>query len=77
MPVLIAQYPELPERAGKLKAWDKFDAAYFGIRDKLAEIMDPLGRLVLEKAYEAIVDAGKYLIFSLPTLVRSSIDTAV
>lgn len=48
----------LPRRSGKLKDLSKFDAAFFGVHAKLAHTMDPQLRLLLEVAYEAIVDAG-------------------
>jgi len=50
--------PEIPARTGKLFSIDKFDASFFGIHNKQAESMDPQCRLLLEKTYEAIVDAG-------------------
>jgi hypothetical protein len=42
----------------KLYNIDKFDASFFGIHNKEAESMDPQCRMLLEKTYEAIVDAG-------------------
>lgn len=49
----------LPKRNGKLKDISHFDAAFFGVHAKQANTMDPQLRLMLEVAYEAIVDAGK------------------
>ncbi|XP_031641000.1 fatty acid synthase-like [Contarinia nasturtii] len=49
---------ELPKRKGVLKDIHKFDAAFFGIHSKLANNMDPQGRIIIETAYEAILDAG-------------------
>jgi polyketide synthase PksJ len=37
---------------------DKFDAKFFGISAKEAELMDPQQRILLELAYHAIEDAG-------------------
>ena len=51
----------LPKRNGKLKELDKFDAAFFEVHPKQANNMDPQLRMLLEVAYEAIVDAGKRL----------------
>ncbi|XP_003464876.2 fatty acid synthase [Cavia porcellus] len=48
----------LPRRCGKLKDLSKFDASFFGVHPKQAQTMDPQIRLLLEVAYEAIVDAG-------------------
>jgi len=43
---------------GKLHNIEKFDASFFGIHNKEAQTMDPQCRILLEKTYEAIVDAG-------------------
>lgn len=48
----------LPKRNGKLKDISHFDAAFFGVHPKQANTMDPQLRLLLEIAYEAIVDGG-------------------
>ncbi|XP_025419053.1 fatty acid synthase-like [Sipha flava] len=48
----------LPARTGKLKTLDRFDANFFGVHAKQAEVMDPQLRLLLETTYECIVDAG-------------------
>lgn len=48
----------LPERSGKLKNLETFDATFFGVHAKQAHVMDPQLRLLLEVTYEAIVDAG-------------------
>ena len=37
---------------------NKFDATFFGIHSKLADKMDPTSRMLLEHAYEAIIDSG-------------------
>lgn len=49
----------LPKRNGKLKDISHFDAAFFGVHPKQANTMDPQLRLLLEIAYEAIVDGGE------------------
>lgn len=36
----------------------KFDASFFGIHSKQSNTMDPQARIILECAYEAIMDAG-------------------
>lgn len=48
----------LPTRHGKLKHLDKFDASFFGVHPKQADLMDPQLRMFLETVHEAIVDAG-------------------
>ncbi|CAH0760904.1 unnamed protein product [Diatraea saccharalis] len=48
----------LPERNGKLKDLEHFDATFFGVHAKQAHNMDPQLRLLLETTQEAIVDAG-------------------
>ncbi|KAM4525063.1 fatty acid synthase isoform 2-T2 [Odontesthes bonariensis] len=57
----------LPKRNGKLKDIGYFDASYFGVHPKQANTMDPQLRLMLEIAYEAIVDGGLN-----PTTLRGS-----
>uniref|UniRef100_A0A8P4GFA7 Fatty acid synthase n=1 Tax=Dicentrarchus labrax TaxID=13489 RepID=A0A8P4GFA7_DICLA len=57
----------LPKRNGKLKDISHFDAAFFGVHPKQANTMDPQLRLMLEIAYEAIVDGGLN-----PTTLRGS-----
>jgi fatty acid synthase len=41
---------------------DKFDAGFFGIHHKHSTSLDVMTRLILERTYEAIVDAGKLVI---------------
>nr|XP_034178573.1 fatty acid synthase [Osmia lignaria]XP_034178581.1 fatty acid synthase [Osmia lignaria] len=48
----------LPTRTGKLKDLKSFDATFFGVHAKQANVMDPQLRMLLEATYEAIVDAG-------------------
>lgn len=51
----------IPERMGKLSSDDsleKFDAMFFNVNAKQANLMDPQLRKLLEVAYECIVDAG-------------------
>ena len=55
----------LPKRNGKLKDISGFDAAFFQISPKQAHKMDPGLRMLLEVAYEAIVDSGVYEISTL------------
>uniref|UniRef100_A0A8D8PNC5 Fatty acid synthase n=1 Tax=Cacopsylla melanoneura TaxID=428564 RepID=A0A8D8PNC5_9HEMI len=48
----------LPKRTGKIKNLASFDAHFFGVHSKQAEVMDPQLRMLLECTYEAVVDAG-------------------
>ncbi|KAL0271260.1 UNVERIFIED_CONTAM: hypothetical protein PYX00_008407 [Menopon gallinae] len=48
----------LPTRTGKLKDLSHFDATFFGVHAKQANVMDPQLRIMLELTHEAIVDAG-------------------
>ena len=50
--------PEIPVRKGVMNNINKFDATFFGIHYKQANAMDPQGRLMIEAAFEAIMDAG-------------------
>lgn len=49
---------EIPRRSGKVYNLDKFDATFFGVHFKQAHTMDPQCRLLVEHAYEAVLDAG-------------------
>ncbi|XP_012234475.2 fatty acid synthase [Linepithema humile] len=51
-------HPEIPQRTGKINAVGKFDALFFGVHFKQAHTMDPMCRMLLEHAYEAVIDAG-------------------
>ncbi|XP_076249111.1 fatty acid synthase-like [Calliopsis andreniformis] len=52
------EHPEIPRASGKLSDLEKFDAIFFGVHYKQAHTMDPMCRMLLEHAYEAILDAG-------------------
>lgn len=49
---------EIPRRMGKIDELEKFDATFFGVHFKQAHTMDPQCRLLLERAYECVIDAG-------------------
>lgn len=51
-------HPDIPRVKGVLKNLHKFDNTFFGVHSKQAQFMDPQGRLLLEVAYEAIMDSG-------------------
>lgn len=48
----------IPKRMGKIEGLEKFDGTFFGIHPKQSKAMDPQSRLLIEKAFEAIIDAG-------------------
>ncbi|KZC12654.1 Fatty acid synthase [Dufourea novaeangliae] len=52
------EHPEIPRDGGKLTRLEKFDAIFFGVHYKQAHTLDPMCRMLLEHAYEAIIDAG-------------------
>ncbi|XP_055593806.1 fatty acid synthase-like [Uranotaenia lowii] len=49
---------DMPRRTGKVNNLDKFDSGFFGIGRRQQDTMDPQQRVLLEHAYEAILDAG-------------------
>lgn len=59
--------PEIPKRSGKINNLEKFDASFFGVNFKQARCMDPQSRLLLEHAYEAVLDSG-----TCPRSIRGS-----
>jgi acyl transferase domain-containing protein len=50
--------PNFVKKGTLLEGADLFDASFFGINPREAEIMDPQHRLLLECAWEALEDAG-------------------
>lgn len=50
----------MPVKYGKLNDLSKFDAEFFGFHQPhRVNVMEPQSRIVLEKAYEALIDSGK------------------
>lgn len=49
---------DIPRRMGKIAGLQNFDATFFGVHYKQAQTMDPQGRLLIETAFEAVIDAG-------------------
>lgn len=62
-----ADFPLVPTRKFLIDDVDKFDASLFKIHSKQAHTMDPQGRILLECAYSAILDAGVH-----PSTLRGS-----
>lgn len=58
IPEEIRKDPDYVPARGVIKDADKFDAAFFGVNPKTAELMDPQQRVFLETAWAAIEDAG-------------------
>lgn len=56
--LIFSVHPEIPTRTGKISDLTKFDTTFFAVHSKQADAVDPMGRILLELAYEAIVDAG-------------------
>lgn len=50
--------PEIPRKSGKMNNIEKFDASFFGVHFKQARCMDPSCRMLLEHAFEAVLDSG-------------------
>src|SRR5262245_303175 len=50
--------PRHVRAAALVEGPDQFDASFFGINGREAEVMDPQHRLFLECAWEALEDAG-------------------
>lgn len=46
-------------RIGIIETLDRFDHSFFGVTRKQAEMMNTSERILLEKVFEAIIDAGK------------------
>ena len=58
IPQEIAEDPDYVRARGILRDPAAFDAAFFGVNPKLAELMDPQQRIFLEIAWEALEKAG-------------------
>jgi len=54
----LRTHPNLVRKSAAVKDADKFDAKFFGIFPKEAQVMDPQHRLMLECCWHAMEDAG-------------------
>lgn len=50
--------PEISRRSGKVQRIEKFDASFFSVHHRQANLMDAQCRMLMEHSYEAILDAG-------------------
>lgn len=51
-------FQNLPDRSGKLRDTKKFDNTFFGISNIVVTSMDPMTTHILERTFEAVIDAG-------------------
>ena len=58
VPSAMLSHPNFVQSGFVLDGIDRFDAAFFGINPREAELLDPQHRLFLECAWEALEDAG-------------------
>ena len=58
VPPELADSPDFVPANAILRDFDRFDAEFFGVPAREAEVMDPQQRLLLEEAWHAFEDAG-------------------
>ncbi len=58
IPAAIRNSPDYVAARGVIDGADQFDAAFFGLNPRLAEVMDPQQRIFLEIAYEVLEETG-------------------
>lgn len=60
-----SDYDTTQPYSGTIRDLTKFDAGFFGVPPKLADVMDPQLRILMEITCETFVDAGKNFILTL------------
>lgn len=58
IPPSLSQHPDYVPAKGMITAADSFDAAFFGITPREAELMDPQHRVLMELVWHAFENAG-------------------
>src|SRR5579864_2208748 len=58
VPLELLARPDYVPARGAIDGFDRFDAAFFDITPREAELLDPQHRLFLETAWEALESAG-------------------
>ncbi|GLV38292.1 Fatty acid synthase 3 [Carabus blaptoides fortunei] len=57
-PIRVIRLYDVCDKSGNIDNIAYFDASYFGVHQQQAYYMDPMQRMVLEKSFEALIDAG-------------------
>lgn len=52
------EWSGVPAATGKVSVHQKLDDTFMGINSRVVKALDPLTRCLLERVYEAIIDAG-------------------
>lgn len=58
-PRWVFKHPDLPKYVGTIKGMEKFDAQFFKVHYKQANVMDPVCRKIMEHVYGSVYDAGE------------------
>ncbi|CAG2177339.1 unnamed protein product [Oppiella nova] len=62
--IMDSDFCDISSRMARIESYDRFDANFFGLTTEVAEDLDPQSRMLLEVAFEAIMDsANSYFSF--------------